>query len=1099
MPSSAMPARPIRIVILAILASMAMVLAAFVSSPAAHADAVPGTISGNVAANGGAAFAVGSTVQVSLYTSATVSLVGNTTADSNGDWSFSGVADGSYLIEYVESPASGTTEYYNEWWANAGPVQSFFAADPLVVAAADTPGYANVDASLDARPEVTGTVTDIHGAPLEGIGVQVQDGSRIVRSGYTNADGTFHLFTSDPGTYTINFLGGATYFDDWLGESDTQDGSTTVTLSDNGIQSVGTETLAKRPPSSGTLSGTLTAGAGSFTDSDYGVVTVDKVDADGTNPVEFASTYTNSDGTWSLTNLPAGNYTVHFSEVTLAGEPAFRDAWYGGANEATAHIYVVSAIPAPEQYTDVNEVLPAFPYVGGKLLGTGSESAGAAGVQVNLFDASGHNFASGVTDSDGNYGFSIQDADHTTISNFSVQFTTDDNHYLEQWYGNTPTQTGSTALSVSDNHPLNLTTVQLAAASSISGTVTGTNNAPAVGITVIASLADGDGSWAGYATTDSDGKYTIVGLDAGTYDVHFYGSGYLDGYWQDSTDYETQTPLVIGRSAAVTSINARLTLASDLSGVVQAGNGFSTPPLAGIDVMATNNSSQLSYYAGTTDSTGGYDIGGLPYGTYTVTFTADDPTVTNYATRTETNVQVNSPTTGLTVALTRGAVITGSVTSSTNEPTTVILWQGDTLIQATTVSSFSHGVGTYRFQALAAGAYTVEFSPSDGDTYTDVWWNGKAGQASATVVTVTAGATSSAINATITKRVQPASMYIKAKHDYAANVGETLSIAVDKRSGHPGPYVTVPSKVTSSYQWFRMNADTEAITTISKAIKSTYVPTGADAGYEIGVRVTESASGYSPTTFDVIDFNQIYGAKFSKTPKVSVTGTASTGHSLTVKVTGATSPASTVSYFWADNGIHIPDSWTSNGGKSLLLGWDDLGHGNPYDSSAGNNPPSSWLGAKGNVNTPEDANNPAGDPSSHDYPFTLSQLLQPEFNGQRASVYVCFDRDFYDSYCKTITVHVAKDLIKRVIPTISKAGNVWTANAGVWHSSTYVKGTVKLTYQWLRNGVPISGATKSSYTVGSADSGHLVTVRVTGSAKGYTTATIVSLNTALAP
>ena len=42
-----------------------------------------------------------------------------------------------------------------------------------------------------------------------------------------------------------------------------------------------------------------------------------------------------------------------------------------------------------------------------------------------------------------------------------------------------------------------------------------------------------------------------------------------------------------------------------------------------------------------------------------------------------------------------------------------------------------------------------------------------------------------------------------------------------------------------------------------------------------------------------------------------------------------------------------------------------------------------------------------------------------------------------------------------------------------------------LTYQWLRDWQPISGATKATYTIRSADAGTRLGVRVTGRKKGY--------------
>ncbi len=59
-------------------------------------------------------------------------------------------------------------------------------------------------------------------------------------------------------------------------------------------------------------------------------------------------------------------------------------------------------------------------------------------------------------------------------------------------------------------------------------------------------------------------------------------------------------------------------------------------------------------------------------------------------------------------------------------------------------------------------------------------------------------------------------------------------------------------------------------------------------------------------------------------------------------------------------------------------------------------------------------------------------------------------------------------------------GKKLTAKPGTWTKKT------KLVYQWNRNGLAISGATKSTYKAAVADVGTKLTVRVTGSLAGYT-------------
>ncbi|MBS4754488.1 carboxypeptidase regulatory-like domain-containing protein [Nocardioides sp. zg-ZUI104] len=73
----------------------------------------------------------------------------------------------------------------------------------------------------------------------------------------------------------------------------------------------------------------------------------------------------------------------------------------------------------------------------------------------------------------------------------------------------------------------------------------------------------------------------------------------------------------------------------------------------------------------------------------------------------------------------------------------------------------------------------------------------------------------------------------------------------------------------------------------------------------------------------------------------------------------------------------------------------------------------------------------------------------------------------------------------------AKVGKKLKAKTGTWGP-----GKVRVTYQWLRNGKVIKGATKASYKLGKKDRGKRIQVRVTVRRSGYLTATAVSARTA---
>ncbi len=86
-----------------------------------------------------------------------------------------------------------------------------------------------------------------------------------------------------------------------------------------------------------------------------------------------------------------------------------------------------------------------------------------------------------------------------------------------------------------------------------------------------------------------------------------------------------------------------------------------------------------------------------------------------------------------------------------------------------------------------------------------------------------------------------------------------------------------------------------------------------------------------------------------------------------------------------------------------------------------------------------------------------------------------------------------KSSINGPVPSVSgtaKVGSTLTAQAGSWSPSG-----VTLKYQWLRDGVIISGATKTSYTLTTSDVGHAMTISITGSKSGMTSRTASSAPT----
>lgn len=94
-------------------------------------------------------------------------------------------------------------------------------------------------------------------------------------------------------------------------------------------------------------------------------------------------------------------------------------------------------------------------------------------------------------------------------------------------------------------------------------------------------------------------------------------------------------------------------------------------------------------------------------------------------------------------------------------------------------------------------------------------------------------------------------------------------------------------------------------------------------------------------------------------------------------------------------------------------------------------------------------------------------------------------------------VTIGLGTLTTVVPVITgeaAIGSTLTANPGAWGPAP-----VSFDFQWLSDGVPIPGATDPTYLVTFSDAGKAISVTVTGSKAGYTSASTTSLPTVTLP
>ena len=226
---------------------------------------------------------------------------------------------------------------------------------------------------------------------------------------------------------------------------------------------------------------------------------------------------------------------------------------------------------------------------------------------------------------------------------------------------------------------------------------------------------------------------------------------------------------------------------------------------------------------------------------------------------------------------------------------------------------------------------------------------------------------------------------------------------------------------------------------VSGATTSTYTPVAGDVGKAITVRVTASRSGYTNAS----STSAATAAVTAATPAITnvtvptISGTAKVGQSLTATA-GTWNPSdATTTFQWLAGGVDVSGATAST-----------------YTPVAGT-------------------------------------------SGKAISVRVTASKAGYTTASSTsaATANVVAGTIANVsVPTITgtaQVGQLLTATAGTWNPSG-----VTTAFQWVAGGVDVSGATGSTYTPVAADVGKVITVRVTASKSGYTSANATSAATA---
>ena len=680
-------------------------------------------------------------------------VVATTTTDADGNYSFTGLNDGTYTVQVDKTGPLASTEQTEDPSGNGdsrSQAITFTRSDPDVT---------NVNFGYAEDYTVSGTVyydkdrseTLNNSEPgFDGITVKLlgEDGS-VVATTTTKADGTYSFAKLPAGKYTVkvepsDLLKKLEQTEDPDGTKDNTSGVVQVNHDNPSVKNVNFGYATNY-----TIKGTIYRDADrseTLEDGEklYQGVTVDLLDAAG-NVV--ATTTTDAHGAYAFTNLEEGTYKVRVRKEGPIADLVQTEDPDGTKDNTSGDITLELNDPIKE---NVN-----FGYISdNSISGTiyrddnrsNSHNGGEAGYPeqtVQLLDKDGQVIATTTTDANGNYSF-----DNLPDGTYSVKVVKDgaltDLEQTEDPDGTKDSASEPIVLN-EDNPTKKNVNFGYVPDYFIKGTIYRDGNRSGAldageklyeGVTV--NLVDADGTVVATTTTDADGSYSFDKLPAGTYSVTVVQDGPIAGLEQtgdpDATkDNASESITLNNDNPSTTDVNFGYIADNSLSGTVyrdDSRNGDqdgTEPGYSGVTVQLLDASGNVVATT-TTDANGTYSFSKLPDGTYSVKVVKDgeladteqteDPDATKDNASEPVTLGEDNPTKGhIDFGYVPDYSIHGLVyrdgdrneTHGAGEKgyanQTVELRDKDGKVVATTTTDAN---GAYSFSKLPAGDYTVK-------------------------------------------------------------------------------------------------------------------------------------------------------------------------------------------------------------------------------------------------------------------------------------------------------------------------------------------------------------------------------------------------------
>ena len=662
-------------------------------------------------------------------------------ASAHGRYRFSGLAAGRYRVQFVTQGCGSTSRYLPQWWKNA---KTRSRAAVIHLRAGQTRN--GISAVLILGGQITGTVRlgNAAGRPLAGICVFVlQGGSSVTSPASTGRSGRYTVAGLRTGRYQVQFSPGC--------------GSNPNVTSENFPHPV----LVTAARVTAGINGVLVPGAiitGKVTSTGGRPLARICVDAFTNN--DDGEALTGADGSYRINQLTAGDYTVSFSNC---GGGSFAPQFYRGASIFEAATPV--AVPASATVTGIDAVMPPGATISGSV--TGRDGRKLSGVCVSVSTpgvarepAEDVFPVAGAASRHGRYQLR-----NLAAGQYAVEFSigcggTAD--LAQQWYTAQPTGRTATLVTATPAAPATGISAVLGPGGAISGTLTSTAGHQLSNVCVTATqLGTGAGPELNFG---GQGAYALAGLAPGRYRVEFssciVGGRYANQWFPRRDTREAAGSVRVTGGHTTTGVAGVLKVGGSISGKVTERAGGK--PVAGACIENFGGPPGSENLA-LSRRDGSYRLGALSAGSYRLEVQMCDfggpslavPNLASQVLGRTVRVALGQSVTGVGARLAAGGSVSGVVSGGSPpraQPGVCVSVRpahGDGPGSFATAGTSGHYLAT----GLAAGTYQVLFGDSSCQDsppgLVPQWFRGQPDRATATRITVSAGATTSGISATL--------------------------------------------------------------------------------------------------------------------------------------------------------------------------------------------------------------------------------------------------------------------------------------------------------------------------------------------------------------